>query len=132
MTPAEVAAMLFVDPKTVTRWARAGKLDAIRTPGGHRRYRRSDVLDIMSGTYRSQTLPGPRSPEALVTASGEHDPAAAAVVPGEPGPAGPGVTGPTGRFRLPQTTPFHPQRLCGCAPTPPRLRWRGPPPGLPR
>src|ERR1700712_5083980 len=80
MTPAEVAAMLFVDPKTVTRWARAGKLDAIRTPGGHRRYRRSDVLDIMSGTYRSQGLPEPRSPEAPVTASGEHDAEAAAVV----------------------------------------------------
>jgi len=33
-----VAALLFVDPKTVTRWAMAGKLAAIRTPGGHRRY----------------------------------------------------------------------------------------------
>jgi len=36
LTPAEVAAMLRVDPKTVTRWARAGKLSSIRTPGGHR------------------------------------------------------------------------------------------------
>ncbi|MCW2868529.1 MAG: binding domain protein excisionase family, partial [Marmoricola sp.] len=38
LTPAEVAAILFVDPKTVTRWARAGKLNCFRTPGGHRRF----------------------------------------------------------------------------------------------
>ncbi len=54
LTPAEVAAILYVDPKTVTRWARAGKLDAIRTPGGHRRYLRTDVLAIMSGVHHSQ------------------------------------------------------------------------------
>ena len=39
LTPAEVAAMFRVDPKTVTRWAKAGKLTSIRTLGGHRRYR---------------------------------------------------------------------------------------------
>ena len=39
LTPAEVAALFRVDPKTVTRWAKAGKLSSIRTLGGHRRYR---------------------------------------------------------------------------------------------
>lgn len=34
LTPAEVASMFRVDPKTVTRWAKAGKLSAIRTLGG--------------------------------------------------------------------------------------------------
>jgi excisionase family DNA binding protein len=43
LTPAEVAAMFRVDPKTVTRWAKAGKLSSIRTLGGHRRYRESEV-----------------------------------------------------------------------------------------
>jgi excisionase family DNA binding protein len=43
LTPAEVAAMFCVDPKTVTRWAKAGKLTAIRTLGGHRRYPESEV-----------------------------------------------------------------------------------------
>jgi excisionase family DNA binding protein len=43
LTPGEVAAMFRVDPKTVTRWARDGKLSAIRTLGGHRRYRSSEV-----------------------------------------------------------------------------------------
>jgi excisionase family DNA binding protein len=43
LTPAEVAALFRVDPKTVTRWARAGRLDAVRTLGGHRRYRAAQV-----------------------------------------------------------------------------------------
>lgn len=38
LTPSEVAALFRVNPKTVTRWARAGKLTAIRTLGGHRRF----------------------------------------------------------------------------------------------
>jgi excisionase family DNA binding protein len=47
LTPAEVAAMFRVDPKTVTRWARAGKLSSIRTLGGHRRYREAEVHAIL-------------------------------------------------------------------------------------
>jgi len=43
LTPGEVAALFRVDPKTVTRWAKAGKLNAIRTLGGHRRFRESEV-----------------------------------------------------------------------------------------
>lgn len=43
LTPAEVADMFRVDPATVTRWARDGKLRAIRTLGGHRRYLKSEV-----------------------------------------------------------------------------------------
>lgn len=43
LTPGEVARMFSVDPKTVTRWAKAGKLTAIRTLGGHRRYRATEV-----------------------------------------------------------------------------------------
>jgi len=39
LTPAEVASLFRVDPKTVTRWAKAGKLTSIRTLGGHRRYK---------------------------------------------------------------------------------------------
>jgi excisionase family DNA binding protein len=47
LTPAEVAKFFRVDPKTVTRWAKAGKLTAIRTLGGHRRYRRSEVQALL-------------------------------------------------------------------------------------
>ena len=43
LTPAEVAALFRVNPKTVTRWARARKITAIRTLGGHRRFRASEI-----------------------------------------------------------------------------------------
>lgn len=43
MLPGEVASLFRVDPKTVTRWAQDGRLKSIRTPGGHRRFRESDV-----------------------------------------------------------------------------------------
>ena len=46
LTPAEVAALFRVDPKTVTRWAKAGKLTSIRTLGGHRRYRALEVRSL--------------------------------------------------------------------------------------
>ena len=48
LTPSEVAAMFRVDPKTVTRWAKAGKLSSIRTLGGHRRYRASEVTALLA------------------------------------------------------------------------------------
>ena len=53
LTPAEVALIFRVDPKTVTRWARAGRLSYKRTPGGHRRYLRSEVENMLS----SEKLP---------------------------------------------------------------------------
>lgn len=47
MTPGEVAAVFRVDPKTVTRWATAGRIGSIRTPGGHRRFRESEVKALL-------------------------------------------------------------------------------------
>jgi excisionase family DNA binding protein len=49
LTPGEVAALLKVDAKTVTRWAAAGKINSVRTPGGHRRLFRKDVDLILKG-----------------------------------------------------------------------------------
>lgn len=43
MTPAEVAALFRVSPKTVARWSRSGRLTALRTLGGHRRFRTGEV-----------------------------------------------------------------------------------------
>ncbi|WP_149204587.1 BldC family transcriptional regulator [Actinotalea subterranea] len=48
LTPAEVASLFRVDPKTVTRWAKAGKISSIRTLGGHRRYRESEVRQLLA------------------------------------------------------------------------------------
>ena len=58
LTPAEVAALFRVDPKTVTRWAKAGKPSSIRTLGGHRRYLESEVKGILEGAIPQQR--GPR------------------------------------------------------------------------
>jgi excisionase family DNA binding protein len=52
LTPAQVAAAFRVDPKTVTRWAMAGKLTALRTLGGHRRYRAAEVERLLGGGPR--------------------------------------------------------------------------------
>ena len=49
LTPAEVAQLFRVDPKTVTRWANTGKLTALRTLGGHRRYRECEVRNLLGG-----------------------------------------------------------------------------------
>jgi len=48
LTPGEVAALFRVDPKTVTRWATAGRIGSIRTPGGHRRFRESEVKSLLA------------------------------------------------------------------------------------
>ncbi|HEX2028861.1 MAG TPA: BldC family transcriptional regulator [Nitriliruptorales bacterium] len=48
LTPRQVADMFGVNPKTVTRWANAGKLTPIRTLGGHRRYRASEIRALLA------------------------------------------------------------------------------------
>lgn len=48
LTPGEVAALFRVDPKTVTRWAAAGRIGSIRTPGGHRRFRETEVRSLLA------------------------------------------------------------------------------------
>lgn len=47
LTTAEVAAMFRVRTQTVTRWAETGWLTSIRTPGGHYRYRASEVDELL-------------------------------------------------------------------------------------
>jgi excisionase family DNA binding protein len=49
LTPAEVAEIYRVNAKTVSRWAQSGKLSVVRTLGGHRRFRRSEIEAQMQG-----------------------------------------------------------------------------------
>jgi excisionase family DNA binding protein len=58
LTPSEVATLFRVDPKTVTRWAKAGKLTSIRTLGGHRRYKESEVKALIITTASQSTKNG--------------------------------------------------------------------------
>ena len=48
LTPSEVASQFRVDPKTVTRWAKMGRLRAQRTLGGHRRYSAAEVRALIA------------------------------------------------------------------------------------
>ncbi len=48
LTPGEVALMFNVAPKTVTRWASKGRIGSIRTPGGHRRFRESEIHGLLA------------------------------------------------------------------------------------
>jgi excisionase family DNA binding protein len=57
LTPAEVAAAFRVDPKTVTRWAKAGKLTSVWTLGGHRRYLEAEVLAKLASVAVDEDLP---------------------------------------------------------------------------
>jgi excisionase family DNA binding protein len=56
LTPGEVASLFRVDPKTVTRWASAGRIGSIRTPGGHRRFRESEVRTMLANLTSEATL----------------------------------------------------------------------------
>ena len=56
LTPSEVAQLFRVNPKTVTRWARAGKLTAIRTLGGHRRFRVSEIRRCLEEMSREEMM----------------------------------------------------------------------------
>jgi excisionase family DNA binding protein len=57
LTTAQVAAIFSVHPQTVTKWAVQGLLPHLRTPGGHRRYKREDV-DRMRAALTVDAAPG--------------------------------------------------------------------------
>jgi excisionase family DNA binding protein len=48
LTTGEVAALFRVDPKTVARWVLAGRLSAIKTPGGKLRFRSSEIEPLLN------------------------------------------------------------------------------------
>lgn len=49
LTPGEVADIFRVTPDAVRQWADDGKLASFRTPGGQRRFLRSDVDAFFAG-----------------------------------------------------------------------------------
>lgn len=48
LTPSEAAQLLHVAPTTIRHWSKIGKLPFIKTPGGHRRYNKEDLLALLS------------------------------------------------------------------------------------
>jgi excisionase family DNA binding protein len=53
---AEVADMLHVSPKTVTRWAKDGKLPHSRTLGGHRRFPAEEIRKLAAQLVQVDNL----------------------------------------------------------------------------
>jgi excisionase family DNA binding protein len=51
----EVADILHVSPKTVSRWAKEGKLPFLKTLGGHRRYPEAEIRDLAEGLREEST-----------------------------------------------------------------------------
>jgi excisionase family DNA binding protein len=58
LTPGQVATLFGVSAGTVVEWADSGKLAYFRTPGGHRRFRRSAVDTLLASLERSPEAVG--------------------------------------------------------------------------
>ncbi|GLY92423.1 helix-turn-helix domain-containing protein [Actinoallomurus iriomotensis] len=66
LTPREAARLLRVSVPTLAWWARIGALKpALHTPGGHRRYRRADVLAFRESADREDPERGRREQDAV-------------------------------------------------------------------
>ncbi|MEA2508394.1 MAG: hypothetical protein QOG21_476 [Actinomycetota bacterium] len=70
LTPAEVAALLRVTSRTVTQWAKAGKVSSIRTLGGHRRFRMQEIESLIRDSQQRaitvRDTPDPRDEYARI------------------------------------------------------------------
>ena len=63
LTPREASRRLGITVTTLAQWARSGRLPATLTPGGHRRYRLTDL----------QTLQATREPKLSESTGWERD-----------------------------------------------------------
>jgi excisionase family DNA binding protein len=75
LTPGEVASLFRVDPKTVTRWAAAGRINSIRTPGGHRRFRESEIRDLLRQDGAKTAAPAGAAAPPAPRQAGDDQPA---------------------------------------------------------
>jgi excisionase family DNA binding protein len=65
---AQVAELLHVSPKTVSRWAQEGRLPCLRTLGGHRRYPDAEIRALLE-TCPSYPRPASHASRLTVPAS---------------------------------------------------------------
>jgi excisionase family DNA binding protein len=55
LTLTQASALLGIHPITLRSWADAGLVRMFRTPGGHRRFRRAELLAFVEQTHPAQT-----------------------------------------------------------------------------
>lgn len=48
---ADVAALFQVSERTVSEWARRGRIPSVRTPGGHRRYPANAIRELLVASH---------------------------------------------------------------------------------
>ncbi len=66
LTPNDVAEMLMVSPTTVRQWSSEGKIKSSATPGGHRRFMRSEVERFSCENGLTLQLPDDNSTRILI------------------------------------------------------------------
>jgi excisionase family DNA binding protein len=64
LTSHEAAALLQVNPSSIVKWIKDGRLHAYRTPGGHRRIRAADLVTFLI----KHQMPVPRELEPAAEA----------------------------------------------------------------
>jgi excisionase family DNA binding protein len=64
LRPREVAEVFGVRTTSIARWAREGRITAVFTPGGHRRYRRADVQALLDADAAAAS-PADREQDAV-------------------------------------------------------------------
>lgn len=55
-TVTQVARLLLVTPRTVTNWCETGRIKSFKTPGGHRRVPREEVMKYIRATNGIRVL----------------------------------------------------------------------------
>ena len=59
LTLSEACALVGVSPATLRRWSDNGDIRTFTTPGGHRRFARSAILDLLPAPVNESTMPSP-------------------------------------------------------------------------
>lgn len=56
LRPSQVAPLFGVDPKTVTRWIKEGRMTSVKTLGGHHRLHPQEVELLLKLNYAGEVL----------------------------------------------------------------------------
>lgn len=54
----DVALLFQVSERTVAEWARRGRIPAVRTPGGHRRYPTAEIRALLAQVQQGEAFAG--------------------------------------------------------------------------
>ena len=68
LTVREACALVGVSPATLRRWSDNGDIKAFTTPGGHRRFTRSTILDLLPASMNAPTETPPAGAELPIVA----------------------------------------------------------------